>query len=153
MRRFRKIFGVIIIAALVSVDTNAQNNQAGTVQPENFSNKTWYVEFDTVSLYFTMKFRDNSKPLTTGQVLVLLNEKYPDIPVELDKISYDTVFVKIDNSSVLTQQSGTAGADAFLATVIYNLSEFRNITCVNFDFEPGDHAVPGTYSREDFIEF
>jgi len=37
-----------------------------------------------------------------------------------------------------------------MATATYTLTEAKGINYVDFDFEEGDHAVPGTYSRESF---
>lgn len=117
------------------------------------SNKIWTVEFDTVTSSFYMKETNSLKSQTLNQVIEMLNEQNPQIQIELGKTSNDTAHVKIENSDFLTQQCGTAGADSYLASVVYNLTEFKNIECVNFDFELGDHAVPGTYSRNDFVKF
>ena len=117
------------------------------------SNKTWTVEFDTISSNFYMKETNSVKSRTLNQVIEMLNEQNPQIQIELGKTSNDTAYVIIENSDFLTQQCGTAGADSYLASVIYNLTEFKNIERVNFDFELGDHAVPGTYSKKDFIKF
>jgi spore germination protein GerM len=100
-----------------------------------------------------MKETNSQKSRTLNQMIQMLNEKNPQIQIELVKTSNDTAFVKIEKSDFLTQQCGTAGADSYLASVVYNLTEFKNIECVNFDFELGDHAVPGKYSRNDFVKF
>lgn len=117
------------------------------------TNKIWTIEFDIETSNFYMKETNSLKPQTLNQVIDRLNEQNPNIQIELCKTSNDTAYVKIENSDFLTQQCGTAGADSYLASVVYNLTEFKNIECVNFDFELGDHAVPGTYSRKDFIKF
>ncbi|MHB1180085.1 MAG: hypothetical protein ACYCZO_17375, partial [Daejeonella sp.] len=62
-------------------------------------------------------------------------------------------FVKINDASYLTQGSGTEGARAYLAEVTYSLTELKGIAAVDFSFEEGDHAVPGTYTRADFVNF
>ena len=115
--------------------------------------KNWSVEFDTVSSNFFMKEANSLKPQTVKQIIKRLNEENPKIQIKLNRVSNDTAFVQINDSEFLTQQCGTAGADSYLASVIYNLTEFENIEYVTFDFELGDHATPGTYSRTDFIKF
>lgn len=100
-----------------------------------------------------MKESNNIESQSLNQVIDKLNKDYPEIQFELIKISNDTANIKIENSDYLTQQCGTAGANSYIANVVYNLSEFKNIKLVNFDFELGDHAVPGVYSRKDFVRF
>ncbi len=117
------------------------------------SKKIWFVEFDTISSNFYMKEITSLESQTLNQVIEKLNGENPQIQIVLNRISNDTAFVQINDSEFLTEQCGTAGADSYLASVIYNLTEFKNIEYVNFDFELGDHATPGTYSRTDFIKF
>ncbi len=47
---------------------------------------------------------------------------------------------------------GTTGADDYMSTTTFTLTELRGIKYVNFAFEEGDHAVPGTYSRKYYID-
>ena len=113
----------------------------------------WTVEFDTTSSNFYLKKTNQVEPLTPIQVVELLNEENPKIQIKLNKVVNDTAFVQVDDSYYLTEQCGTSGADSYLASVIYNLSEFENIEFVNFDFELGAHASPGTFSKTDYIKF
>jgi hypothetical protein len=62
------------------------------------------------------------------------------------------VFVSIPESEVLTQQMGTAGAESFMVTTVYSFTEIKDIKYVSFDFEAGDHASPGIYSRNSWDE-
>lgn len=72
------------------------------------------------------------------------------VVLEYIKTSNDTVFVRISDSSYLTRQMGTLGSHAYMATVTYTLTEAAGINHVDFEFEEGDHAAPGTYNRESF---
>jgi hypothetical protein len=65
--------------------------------------------------------------------------------------SSDTLTVRIDEAGILTQQMGTYGADEFLKILTNALTEPDSIQYIKMDFEEGDHAVPGVYSRSDFI--
>ena len=74
------------------------------------------------------------------------------IQLDFSKISHDTIYVRIKQSTFLTQNMGTTGAMLYLAGVVYNLTELKNIKYVNLDFEEGDHASPGVYSRDIFVD-
>lgn len=64
----------------------------------------------------------------------------------------DVVSVEVINAEHLTQRMGTTGADIFMAVATYTLTEHDNIRQVNFIFEEGDHAAPGLYDREHFLD-
>lgn len=91
--------------------------------------------------------------LTPNKLIDLLNSKYtPSVTLEFDKISNDTVYVRIPNSTVLTQQMGSHGAYDYMITSTFTLTELKGIEYVNFRFEWGDHAGPGVYSRDYFLD-
>ncbi len=60
------------------------------------------------------------------------------------------VTVEVINAWYLTQRMGTTGADAFMATAVYTLTEHETVDAVHFVFPKGDHALPGVYSRDIF---
>jgi len=74
------------------------------------------------------------------------------IYLDFNKISHDTIYVKIKESTFLTENIGTTGAMLYLAGVVYNLTELKKVKYVNLDFEEGDHASPGVYSRDAFVD-
>jgi len=82
----------------------------------------------------------------------MLNDTYPEIILHFTKTSNDTLFVKISNSTFLTQQMGSSGPEVYLADVTYNLTEISGINYVAIIFKAGDHASPGVYSRTDFVQ-
>lgn len=84
-------------------------------------------------------------------IIDALNLKYPQIKLQWVKQTGSKAFVKINDPSYLTQQSGREGARAYLAEATYSLTELKGIAAVNFTFIEGDHAQPGTYTREDFV--
>jgi hypothetical protein len=65
----------------------------------------------------------------------------------LQKIEGDTAFIHIEEQQRLTQEMGTTGATAYLQAVTYTLTSLPSIQYVAFDFQAGDHAMPGRYSR------
>jgi len=66
------------------------------------------------------------------------------------KISNDTIFVSIPNSTYLTQQTGSSGPEGYIAELTYNLTETKNVNYVALQFKKGDHAEAGTFSRSSF---
>jgi hypothetical protein len=90
------------------------------------------------------------KNYSSSQLIELLNQNYPEIHIDFEKISHDTIYVKIPNSTRLTDQIGDTGAENFLASATFTLTEMPNIHFVNLSMKAGDHAEPGVYSRDDF---
>ncbi|HNR16255.1 MAG TPA: hypothetical protein PKG90_06295 [Chitinophagaceae bacterium] len=88
--------------------------------------------------------------LSVASVTGYINGDDSNIQLEYVKTSGDTVFLKILDAEYLTQRMGSSGPTMYLAGVVYNFTEIPGIKYVNFDFEEGDHAQPGTYSRENF---
>jgi hypothetical protein len=96
----------------------------------------------------------NADTLTPKKLIDFINSYKGGDKIHLAfvKISHDTMYVKIIESTFLTQQMGTTGADDYMSTTIFTLTELKGIKYVNFDFEEGDHAAPGTYSRQYYID-
>ena len=67
--------------------------------------------------------------------------------LKLVKISSDTVYLAVINSSYLTQSMGTTGAEDYIVKSGISLLEIDGIDYVDFDFAMGDHAYPGTFSK------
>ncbi|MBL7723854.1 MAG: hypothetical protein JNK27_06880 [Chitinophagaceae bacterium] len=88
--------------------------------------------------------------LSILSVIDYINGEGSNIKLEFVKKSGDTIFLKIPDAEYLTQRMGSSGPTVYLAGVVYNFTEIPGINYVNFDFEEGDHAQPGTYSRESF---
>lgn len=87
---------------------------------------------------------------SSAQLIEALNNNYPEIHLDLVKISHDTMYVDIPDSKRLSTGIGDTGAENYMASATYTLTELKNVKFVNFKFPPGDHAEPGTYSRDDF---
>lgn len=82
-------------------------------------------------------------------------DREPNDPpkVRLLNVTDHTASVEIINAEYLTQRMGSSGAQAYLASVTFTLTENPQIKKVNFIFEEGDHAMPGTYTRLDFKNY
>lgn len=88
--------------------------------------------------------------LSSSTLVQMINDNFPDIKLELVKVSHDTLYVKIPESLKLTDQIGDTGAENYLASVTFTLTETKNIKFINFNFIGGEHAMPGVFSRENF---
>lgn len=153
-------FLVIILMSIGSLscfdDRTAKDN---TIKDSKLSNtdsaltevdstiKLWVYDPQADSM--TKKFIPEN--LTVEMALDVINTKYCEgICVDYVNRSADTVFVKIDDASQLTQRMGTTGARRYMSELVYALTEVPSINFVDIDFEEGDHAMPGVYKRSDF---
>lgn len=89
----------------------------------------------------------NSDTLTGKTLEKIINQTWPKVQIKFIKTSNDTAYIVIPNSEILTQQMGTTGADSFMISTTFSFTELNGIKYVNFDFEEGDHTIPGTYNR------
>lgn len=73
--------------------------------------------------------------------------------VKLLNVKDHTASVEVINAEYLTQRMGSSGAQAYLASVTFTLTENPQVKKVKFIFEEGDNAMPGTYTRKDFKNY
>jgi hypothetical protein len=145
----------------------ACNNNAPVNEPEGDSIITeeeismpreplpWVSDFDTVKNEFYLK---QQRKVETGSVSAEsiindLNAAWDNVKLQFVKISNDTIYVSIPDSEILGQQMGSAGAQAYMASTTYNLTELPGIKFVNYDMKMGDHVSPGTFSRKSFENY
>ena len=136
----------------------ACNNKAEKQETETIdSTKTvapssWTASLNDSSGRLEMKKNEFQGPdsLTASSVIKFLNMQNPSVQLVFVKQSSDTLYIKIPAATFLTQQMGSTGATMYLANAVYNLTEIPGIAKINFDFEEGDHASPGTLTRESF---
>ncbi len=126
-----------------------------TKSPEIISDIPWSAVVDSVSQVISMEKSSyiSIEELDSTNVIEAINRKYPDIKLTWKSQKGDTANVYIADPSYLTQQTGTMGAEIFLAESTYSLTEIPGIKAVNFSFKIGDHASPGVYRRTDFKSF
>ena len=90
---------------------------------------------------------------TAEAVADALNHKYAEIQLRVGERRQDTLDLHIDSSFYLTQSIGSAGANNYLAEATFAFTTIDSVKVVNFKFEPGDHAMPGPYTRRFFDDF
>ena len=150
-----KLFLVLTICYLLLI--TACNNKADKQQVETDSTlpvtvSEWIATLNDSTGRLEMKKDETAGPdsLTPSSVTKFLNTQNSNVKLVVDRQSNDTLFIRIPEAMYLTQQMGSTGPTLYFAQVVYNLTDIPGIKYVNFDFDEGDHASPGTYSRESF---
>lgn len=136
-------------------DTTAAAPNAGTTESAKTLDVPWIAVFNDSTSLLEMKKNPVAKPgnLTEQDIIDALNLKYPQVRIDSLAIEGNKAIVRIENSTYLTQEMGTAGARSYLAEATYSLTEVDNITAVDFRFKAGDHAMPGILTRRSFENF
>jgi len=139
----------VILILVFMIFITACYNQDKSKNDMKIIGQTPMWDFDCDSI---LKLQNvNADTLKYSKLIKGINEKYLDkVYLEFVKISQDTIFVKIKNSKYLTQQMGTCGADQYIISTTFVLTELTTIRNVAFDFESGDHASPGIKNRESY---
>ncbi|TCK85814.1 hypothetical protein [Albibacterium bauzanense] len=167
MNRLRIKFFLLVLSTLILLngcmtDSSENNEVADTLstqsneEVENVSAQLPYeVNYNEETGRFSIV--ENPETETTslnGETLAnALKNKYPEIDLRLGDRRNDTLDVYIEDASYLTQNIGTAGANAYMAEATFAFTSLDSIKAVNFIFEAGDHASPGAYKRSDFDDF
>lgn len=165
LKAFCAVFSVCLFFSCNSnqeekVKTPPENEVTDTVSSQNSVDSSRTIV--NRSLIWTIERQGNEKEklkapdstrtadYSSAQLIALLNQNYPDVQLNLIKISHDTIYVKIPDSKKLTNELGDTGAEEYLASATYTLTETKNIHFVNINMKAGDHAEPGVYTRDDF---
>lgn len=130
----------------ISLDSASKSKKSFQYVPKD---AFWEYQFDTISNDFKLVKLREVKPdsLTVEGVTSIVNTTWPDVQVQYRMTSGDTVYLEVPESTILSQQMGSAGAQQFLSSTTYSFTELAGINYVFFDFDEGDHAVPGVYHR------
>jgi hypothetical protein len=72
--------------------------------------------------------------------------------IRLQKVDRKTAIIEIANDQYLNKM-GSSGAQGYLASVTFTLTENAGINSVKFMFDAGEHAMPGVYDRSSFPGF
>jgi len=132
------------------IDTVSNNNSFDSARIIVNRSMIWTVQQESAEKN-KLKAPDSTlSALSSSQLVDLLNRNYPDIHLDFVKTSHDTIYVKIPESTKLTNEMGDTGAENYLASATFTLTELKNVKFVNINMKAGDHAEPGVYSRGDF---
>lgn len=112
---------------------------------------TWKVNSDEKTIRKNQKLGDDV--LSVDTLIIGLNEMNSNVQLEKIKQSNDTLYMQIKNANFLTEQMGSAGSEAYIAQAVLNLTSANGVKYVKIDFEPGSHAMPDVWSKENFKEY
>ncbi len=169
----KQFFSLVILFMLIgcSSDSSTTTDQEGndvevedtvfessiTINPDSAlviknAPTIWTADFEEATNTYKIHKPVNARLDTlSGEKLVsLINVNRDSIHLIFNKISHDTIYVTIPDSKYLTQNIGNTGAENYLATATFSLTEMKGVKYVNYKFAAGDHASPGVYSRKDF---
>lgn len=148
----------LCFVALVVACNNEASKEPGAadVTPP----QQWFVT-DTVIVWdCSAEDKDRKKifsprdSVTVPEALINgVNKTYSEIKIEFDRLTADTLFVKIPNATWLTDRAGNTGAEQYLSFAALNLLETKGVKYVHFEFTPGVHARPSTWSMNDFSDW
>lgn len=157
---FSKIVSIISCTLFLACNNPTQNNSDSQSEQKKDSNSNidsvshnhspiWSYDYNADTL---IRLDSNLNPSrTVKDAINIINKAYEGkIILALIRQDADTLRVKIEQPEILTQQIGSTGARAYMALAVFTLTEQTGIHYVTFDFEEGDHASPGTYSRYSF---
>ncbi len=118
------------------------------------SGAIWRYDYNQQTEEFeATQLRPVNRDTLTGETLEkIINKSWPRVQIKFIGTSNDTAFISIPDSEVLTQQMGTAGAESFMISTTFSFTELHGIKYVSFDFEEGDHGIPGVYDRNSWDE-
>jgi hypothetical protein len=121
--------------------------------PDNISTNAIWVYDDQADSIVQLR-EVNKDTLTVEKLITRINADYNnEVVISFSRIAHDTLFIAIKDPEYLTQKMGSAGAFEFMISTTFTLTEMRGIEYVSFDFEEGDHASPGNYSRKYFWDW
>lgn len=156
-------FSVVLIAVLLMAACQNETRQAPAESPDPEPEAVEEAVIALPSLPYFALFDEQEEQLEiekhpdfdTSQLHVdsltnLLRLHYPEVPLVVDTLEGDTLYVSITDATFLTQQMGSSGAKVYLLEATYAFTELRDIDVVHFNFTEGDHAMPGVYTRERF---
>lgn len=134
------------------VDTPGTSEVEGSPLTVTTKPSLWTVEYEDNTNTDKLKKPEDIQlsTLSAQDLIKVLNDNFDDVQLQFEKISNDTIFVKIPDSEKFTQQMGSTGSYNYMATTVFNLTELDHIKYVKIDFKEGDHGSPGTFTREDF---
>jgi len=137
-------------------DDTDEKSETGTESSVVYdpSGAIWRYDYNQQTEEFeVVQLRPVDKDTLTGETIEkIINNSWPRVRIKFVGTSKDTAFISIPDSEVLTQQMGTSGAESFMISTTFSFTELKGIKYVRFDFEEGDHAIPGIYDRNSWDE-
>jgi hypothetical protein len=142
---------IFILVVLLISCSNAENDKRIT-EPEEViygypdTLLAWEVNPDSMRMKRVTIFPDSS--ITVNRIINGLNDKYPNVHIELLKQSVDTLYINIPNSDYLGEQMGSAGSSAWFADATINLTSVPGVNYVSYKMDLHSHAESNVLGRD-----
>jgi hypothetical protein len=152
MRRSYYLPVTLVLFFILSCNNNADKKETSSDSVITVSASSWVATLNDSTGKLEMKKNEMSGPdsLTATSVIRYLNQQNPNVQLQYLKTSGDTLFLSIPDAMYLTQQMGSTGPTLYFGSAVFNLTEIPGIRNINFAFEEGDHASPGSFNRDSF---
>lgn len=111
----------------------------------------WIIDYDARTKKKNPRFTETN--LQPDSLIKVLNQTYPEIPMQKIKLSGDTLFTRIPESEYLTERIGSYGASMYVADAVINLTSVPGINFVNIQFKDGSHLSSGTWAKTMFANY
>lgn len=149
MKKHFIFYGILFL--LVACGSN-QSNEPEANNDSLTEQQSWQASLDDSSgnMILTRSGTPLPDSLSADAVTRFLNNRYPNIQLQVLRQSGDTLYVQIPEATYLTQQMGSTGPELYFGEAVYNLTEIPGIRFINFSLAEGDHAGPDTYNRDSF---
>ena len=125
------------------------------------TDETGYIIGDTVLAWdinvdsMIMK-RDSTVPdtaITITRIINGLNGKYPEVHIDFLRQSNDTAYTRVPDADYLGNQMGSAGAMAWFADAVINITSVPGINYVSFEMDMQSHAASAIIGREKYNDW
>lgn len=145
-------FTIIILMAL---------GLASCSDDDKMTDDTGYIIGDTVLAWETnadsmiMK-RDSTVPdtaITMTRTINGLNGKYPEVHIVFLRQSNDTAYTEVPDADYLGNQMGSAGALAWFADAVINITSVPGINYVSFKMDMQSHAASAVIGRDKYNDW
>ena len=130
-----------LIVFLVLILVACSNGDRSLADPETIvgdSVLAWSTNADSMIMVRDKTIPDSA--VTISRVINGLNGTYPEVHSDFLNQSGDTAFVAVPNADYLGEQMGSAGAIAWYADAVINLTSVSGINYVSFRMDEHSHA-------------
>jgi hypothetical protein len=145
---------LVIIIALTFIFACCSNNDKNVDDiPYGFSDSilVWDTNADSMIMKKDISIPDSL--VTIDRIINGLNEKYPEVQLVFLSHSKDTLYTKVPNGEYLGNQMGSAGASAWFADAVINLTSIPGVNYVSFSMDTFSHAGSTIIGRENYADW
>ena len=145
-------YAIIILMALVL--TNCSNDDKKINEAEYLIDDSilaWETNLDSMIMRRDSTIPDSA--ITIKRIINGLNEKYPEVYIYFLKQSGDTAYTGVPDADYLGEQMGDAGAMAWFADAVINITSVPGINYVSFKMDTHSHASSTVIGREQYNDW